>query len=69
MIAADLLSWARTPMRTHPLMPKTLGEATIILVMPANAPSAIAVLQAGSVASSNLSSMEMEREEEVDQFC
>ena len=60
---------ARTPMRTHPLMPKTLGEATIILVMPASAPSAIAVLQAGSVASSNLSSMEMEREEEVDQFC
>ena len=60
---------ASTPMRTHPLMPKTLGESTMILVMPVKAPSAIAVLQAGSVASSNLSSMEKEREEELDQFC
>ena len=49
---------ARTPMRTHPAIPNRLGELEMILVIPANAPSAMAVLQAGSVASSNLSSID-----------
>ena len=48
---------ARTPMMTQPPTPNVLGDSVMIFVMPAKAPSAIAVLQAGSVASSNLSSM------------
>jgi hypothetical protein len=51
------------------LRPMNSKGATMILVMPVKAPSAIAVLQAGSVASSNLSSMEKEREDKLDQFC
>ena len=35
----------RTPMIKQPPNPNALGESMIILVMPANAPSAIAVLQ------------------------
>ena len=45
-------------MRTHPAIPNRLGELEMILVIPVNAPSAMAVLQAGSVASSNLSSID-----------
>ena len=44
---------ARTPMRTHPLIPNRLGELEMIRVIPANAPRAMVVLQADSVASSN----------------
>jgi hypothetical protein len=44
-------------MMTQPPTPNVLGDSVMIFVMPAKAPSAIAVLQAGSVASSNLSSM------------
>ncbi len=49
---------ARTPMRTHLPIPNRLGELEMIRVIPANAQSAMAVLQAGLVASSNLSSMD-----------
>jgi hypothetical protein len=48
---------ARTPISMQPLILNTLGESEIMQVIPANAPRAIAVLQAGSVASSNLISM------------
>jgi hypothetical protein len=48
---------ARTPMMMQPLIPNVLGEPVIMVLIPVKAPSAMAVLQAGSVASSNLSSM------------
>jgi len=48
---------ARPVIRTQPLIPNTLGELVMMQVMPANAPSAMAVMGAGSVAGLNLSSM------------
>ena len=48
---------ARTPISMQPPIPNALGESEMMRVILANAPRAIAVLQAGSVASSNLSSM------------
>ncbi len=48
---------ARPVIRTQPLMPNTLGELLMMQVMPANAPSAMTVLTAGSVVSLNLISM------------
>ena len=63
----------RTPMRTHPAISKKLGELEMILVIPANAPSVMAILQAGSVASSNLSSIDVgcgrHGPKGLDQFC
>ena len=50
---------ARSTMRMQPLISNVLGESVMTRVMPANAPSAMAALTAGSVASSNLSSMEV----------
>jgi hypothetical protein len=47
----------RPVMRTQPPIPNTLGELEMMRVMLANAPIAMAALSAGSVASSNLSSM------------
>jgi hypothetical protein len=52
---------ARTPMMMQPLIPNVLGEFVMMVVIPAKAPSAMAVLHAGSVASLNLSSMGEER--------
>ncbi len=50
---------ARLAIRMQPSIPNVLGESVMTRVMPANAPSAMAALTAGSVASSNLSSMEV----------
>ncbi len=44
-------------MMTQPPTPNVLGDLVMIFVMPTKAPSAIAVFQASSVASLNLSSM------------
>jgi hypothetical protein len=44
-------------MRTQPPIPNTLGALEMMCVMLANAPIAMAALTAGSVVSSNLSSM------------
>jgi hypothetical protein len=49
--------WVRLAMRTQPPMPNTLGELEMMHVMLGNAPIAMAALIAGSVTSSNLSSM------------
>ncbi len=46
---------ARPVMRTEPLIPNTLGELVMTVVMPAKVPIAMTALTAGSVASSNLS--------------
>jgi hypothetical protein len=48
---------ARPVIRAQPLIPNTLGELLMMQVMPANAPIALTALTAGSVVSSNLSSM------------
>ncbi len=48
---------ARTPISMLPPIPNGLGESEMMRVIPTNAPRAIAVLQASSVASSNLISM------------
>jgi hypothetical protein len=48
---------ARPVIRTQLLIPNTLGELAMMQMMPANAPSAMAVMGAGSVAGLNLSSM------------
>jgi hypothetical protein len=48
---------ARPVMRTQPPIPNTLGELEMMCVMLANTQIAMAALTAGSVASSNLSSM------------
>ncbi len=48
---------ARPVIRTQRLIPNTLGELVMMQVMPANVPSAMTALTAGSVACSNLSSM------------
>jgi hypothetical protein len=45
---------ARTPISMQPPIPNALGESEMMRVILANAPRAIAVLQAGSVAISNL---------------
>jgi hypothetical protein len=42
---------ARKPISAQPLIPNALGESEMLRVIPANAPRAIAVLPAGSVAS------------------
>jgi hypothetical protein len=52
-----LITRARPVTRTQQLIPKMLGESVMMHVMPANAPSAMTALTAGSVVSSNLSSM------------
>jgi hypothetical protein len=48
---------ARPQMRMQPPISNTLVELEMLCVMLANAPIAMAALTAGSVASSNLSSM------------
>jgi hypothetical protein len=48
---------ARTPISMQPPILNVLGESEMMRVIPVNAPRAIAVLQAGSVVSSNLISM------------
>jgi hypothetical protein len=48
---------ARPAIRTQPLIPNALGELVMMRVMPIKAPIAMTALTAGSVASSNLSSM------------
>ena len=48
---------ARPVIRTQPLIPNALGELVMMRVMPIKAPIAMTALTAGSVASSNLSSM------------
>ncbi len=52
-----LITRARPVIRTQLLIPNTLGELVMMQVMPANAPIAMTVLMAGSVASLNLISM------------
>jgi hypothetical protein len=52
-----LITRARPVIRTQPLIPNTLRELVMMLVMLANAPIAMTALMAGSVASSNLISM------------
>ncbi len=48
---------ARPAMRKKPPIPNALNEMEMMGVMPANFPSAMAALTAGSVVSLNLSSM------------
>jgi hypothetical protein len=48
---------ARLAMRTQPLIPNTLGELVMMVVMLTKVPIAMTALTAGSVASLNLSSM------------
>jgi hypothetical protein len=48
---------ARPAMRTQPRIPNTLGELVMMVVMPMKAPITMTALAAGSVASSNLSSV------------
>ncbi len=48
---------ARSTMRMQPLISNVLGESVMMRVMPENAPSAMAALTVGSVASLNVSSM------------
>ncbi len=48
---------ARPAMRTQPLIPNTLGELVMTVVMPVKAPIVMTALTAGSVVSLNLSSM------------
>ncbi len=65
---------ARTPISMQPPIPNELGESEMMRVIPANVPRAIAVLQAGSVASSNLISMGVVvswkgATQGLDQFC
>ncbi len=47
---------ARLAMRTQTLIPSTLGELVMTVVMPAKVPIAMTALTAGSFASLNLSS-------------
>jgi hypothetical protein len=48
---------ARLVLRTQPLISNMLGELVMMVVMPVKAPIAMTALTAGSVVSSNLSSM------------
>ncbi len=48
---------ARLAMRTQPLIPNTLGELVMTVEMPAKALILMTALTAGSVVSSNLSSI------------
>jgi hypothetical protein len=65
---------ARTPISTQPPILNVLGKSEMMRVIPVNAPRAIAVLQAGSVASLNLISMGVVvswkgAAQGLDQFC
>jgi hypothetical protein len=65
---------ARTPRSTQPTISNVLGTLEMMRVIPANAPRAIAVLQEGSEACMNLSSMEVVvswkgAAQRLDQFC